>query len=115
MIAPDVVAGGVCPEAPLPRALPEERAALADPARPSLFVRQARQAVRAGGPAADRVWAAMPMSVRLVLVMLASSQQGNVERIADQAWGAFTRADRESIGAAARELRAQLSDAGCLA
>lgn len=61
-----------------------------------------------------RAWRAIPIKVRLALVMLASTQRGDPSVIALQPWESFTDSDRAEIGACAREFRRGLSDAASL-
>lgn len=58
-----------------------------------------------------RTWAAIPERTRLVLVMIASTQAGEAQRLCRQPWASFSEADQAAMAAAARELSRDLS--GC--
>lgn len=61
-----------------------------------------------------RTWAAIPITVRLPMVMLATDAQGDARRLAAQPWESFSERDRLSLASFAREFSAGLRDAACL-
>lgn len=60
--------------------------------------------IRAANRAAamPRLWGDMDASVRMVLVMLACGQAGDVQRIVRQPWGSFSANDQEAMASASR-------------
>jgi hypothetical protein len=73
---------------------------------------EAKSATGASLPA--RTWATIPERTRLTLVMIASAQQGEPQRICRQPWESFSEADQLGMAAAARELRRDLDSAASL-
>lgn len=61
-----------------------------------------------------RTWAAIPLPTRQLLVVLASDQAGEPERISRQPWDSFSTADQCRLGAAARSLSRDLRFASSL-
>jgi hypothetical protein len=60
--------------------------------------------IRAANRAAamPRLWGDMDGSMRMVLVMLACGQAGDVQRIIRQPWGSFSANDQEAMASASR-------------
>jgi hypothetical protein len=110
---PDYIPGVVHPHAPLPRhasapapdPMPEDAAAKLAELRSASAARAAASAMSVE----PKKWAEMDVSVRTVLVMLASTQKGDPDRIARQPWGAFSQADQIAMAGTARMLHGVLA------
>lgn len=61
-----------------------------------------------------RTWRDMSLRTRTVLVMLASTHDGDARDYASRAWEALDVADQVSMAACARALRDDLSASACL-
>jgi hypothetical protein len=85
--------------------------------RAPAHVAEVRSAIRAGQFAKSMldVWSGMDMTVRLVLVMIASGQVGDPHRIARQPWDSFSPADQLAMGSAARLIVSSLSSFAAVA
>lgn len=81
-------------------------------ARMRAAVQQVRPDDRQGLP--SKTWAAIPLRVRAVLVMLGASTMEDPREVARRPWGGLSDADRVGIAAVAREMRDSLKDAACL-
>ena len=65
--------------------------------------------------AANKSWAALSPTARLVLVMIGAEQRGDVEKIALQEWSSFSESDRLSMDVVRRKLGEEFSRGGALA
>lgn len=71
--------------------------------RPPADIAERLAAVRgAARKVAPDFWQQMDMTVRIVLVMIASGQTGAPERLARQPWDSFSPADQLAMASAAR-------------
>lgn len=78
---------------------------------------RANLAAQAKAPADSlpgRTWRAIAPEVRVTLVMLAATAEGDPRRLAAQPWESFSDADRASIAATARTFARELAGASCL-
>lgn len=62
----------------------------------------------------QKTWADIPMRTRAVLVMLGATSMEDPREVARRPWASLSQADREGIGACAREISRNLRNAACL-
>lgn len=62
----------------------------------------------------SKTWAAIPLRTRAVLVMLGATSMDDPREVARRPWASLSDADREGIGAVAREVAHNLKNAACL-
>jgi hypothetical protein len=79
---------------------PAPRVGVSVPA--DLAERHAAIRARVRGATQPKFWTDMDITVRIVLVMIASDQKGDAARIARQSWDSFSPADQMAMASAAR-------------